>query len=281
MARTLIFCRENAQLGNRLIVYAHLLAAARERGWNLINPTFEPYADWFEGTVSRPHGRSLLAVRLAWQLGKVTAILSGGLIARARARGDIHVDLEAVVPAAELQRARWLLLQGFKIRCPTWSSHQAAGLREFFRPIKTYRQPAEGGIADLRSRADVVVGIHVRQGDYAQHLGGRYFYSCAQYAHFMSCMREQLAPRSVAFVVCTHVPLNHADFAGFTWALGPGNTAADLHALSLCDYIVGPPSSFSAWAAFHGATRLAHVRSAQQQLALTDFLIPTHPDIRD
>jgi hypothetical protein len=69
--RSLVLCQENAQLGNRLMVYAHLLAAAGERGWNLLNPTFEPYADLFVGTSSRPHGRSVFAVRCAWQTGKI------------------------------------------------------------------------------------------------------------------------------------------------------------------------------------------------------------------
>lgn len=281
MHRTLVFCRENAQLGNRLMVYAHLLAAARERDWELINPTFEPYADLFVGTKSRPHGRSMLAVRSAWQVGKVLAPLSCGRLARARARRTIEVDLQATVLAAEARQARWLLLQGFRIHCPQWVAHQAAGLRQFFMPIETQRQPAETLITQQRQRADVVVGVHIRQGDYAAHLGGRYFYDTTQYAALMRRMQQMLAPRTVAFVLCTHVPLMNTPFADFTWVPGPGQVLADLHTLSLCDYILGPPSSFSAWAAFHGATRLLRVTSAAQEFTLDDFTYEAFPDTRD
>jgi hypothetical protein len=92
----------------------------------------------------------MLAVRCAWQAGKVLAPLSRGRIARARARNTRMVDLESVVLAAEAGRARWLLLQGFRIRCPQWVARQAPGLRAFFTPIDVHRQPAEALIAAQR-----------------------------------------------------------------------------------------------------------------------------------
>jgi len=277
--RSLVFCRENAQLGNRLIVYAHLLAAARERDWELVNPTFEPYADLFVGTKPRPHGTSMLAVRWAWQMGKLVSPLTCGRLARVRARGTAEVDLETTMPAAEANGARWLLLQGFRIRCPHWVERQAAYLREFFMPLDAHRLPAEALITTMREQSDIVVGIHVRQGDYAQHLSGKFFYTIDQYVGFMRQVRALLAPSSVSFVVCTHVDLAPHTLAEFTWTRGPGSIAGDIHALSRCDYIIGPPSSFSAWAAFHGATRLLHVEEPHATWTLADFHRPLAPDI--
>ena len=278
MPGTLIFCRENAQLGNRLIVYAHLLAAARERGWKLVNPTFEPYADLFVGTKPRPHGRAMLPVRLAWQAGKILAPLSGGMLARARARGATEVDLQSTVLAAEARHAHWLLIQGFRVRCPQWVERQADHLRNFFTPLDEYRLPAVDRVNELRRKAEIVVGIHVRQGDYAQHLGGRFFYEFADYACFMRRVRALLAPRSVAFLVCSQTAQSPTALHDLTWAAGPGAAAADLHALSCCDLILGPPSSFSAWAAFRGQARLLQVMSLEQAWSLADFLPQLSPD---
>lgn len=279
--RRIVFCRENAQLGNRLIVYAHLLAAARERGWDLVNPTFEPYADLFVGTRSRPHGRAMLPVRLAWQAGKILAPLSGGILARARARGAVEVDLESSVPAAESRGARWLLIQGYRIRCPSWVAKQAAALRTFFTPIDAHRIPAEARVAELRARGDVVVGVHVRHGDYAEHLGGRYFYPIAEYAGFMRRVRDLLAPRNVAFLVCSQAAQPPEALHDLTWTPGPGAAAADLHALSCCDLILGPPSSFSAWAAFFGGKPLLRIEHRTQEFTLADFLPQPHPENLD
>ncbi len=281
MTCTLVFCRENAQLGNRLVVYAHLLAATLEHGWELVNPTFEPYADLFVGTKSRPHGKSMWAVRIAWQAGKLVAPISCGRVMRARARGVIEVDLQAALLTAEAGHARWLLLQGYRIRCPQWATRQASALRAFFTPIESHRLAAEARLAEVRARGEVVVGIHVRQGDYATHLNGLYYYSIAQYAQFMRRMQTLLAPRSVVFLVCTHVPIPEATLAEFAWAPGPGSAAADLHALAGCDYILGPPSSFSSWAAFHGATSLMRVSDPTRLFSLADFVRQDFPEAID
>jgi hypothetical protein len=42
-------------------------------------------------------------------------------------------------------------------------------------------------------------------------------------------------------------------FAGLDVHHGPGEPVEDLHALSLCDRLVGPPSTYSAWASFMNA----------------------------
>jgi hypothetical protein len=276
----LIFCRKNAQMGNRLVVYAHLLAAARERGWDLTNPTFEEYADGFVGTLPRPHGRAYFPVRVAWQLGKLGAPLAGGLLATARARGAVTVDLKAALDQAEAHRAQVLLVQGFAVRHAPYVERQAAWLRAFFRPIDAHRLPAEGCVADLRSPGVTVVGIHVRQGDYAQHLGGRFFYAHAQYAGFMRRIRDLLAPGQVRFLVCSQAPVPRAEFADLDWRPGPGSAVADMHALSLTDLILGPPSSFSVWAAFTGGNRLLALEAWDQPFTLADFVPVTAPEVK-
>ena len=278
MTRRIMLCRKNAQLGNRLMVYAHLLAACWERGWEPVNPTFEEYADGFTGTLPRPHGRSYPRVRLAWELGKIAGPLSFGRIVRARARNHRHMDLQQVVEAAEAGGARTLLLQGYHFRCPAWAANQAPRLREFFRPIDAHRLPAEAAVAALRARAPIVVGMHIRHGDYATHMDGRFFYSIERYLGFMVRMRELLAPSPVAFLVCSNVDIPKAQLDEFTWAPGPGAVVADLHALSLCGYVLGPPSSFSSWSAFAGGTRLLRIEDAERPFTLADFARQDAPE---
>ena len=38
--RYLIIANKTGQLGNRLVIYAHMLAAGFERGWTVLNPSF-------------------------------------------------------------------------------------------------------------------------------------------------------------------------------------------------------------------------------------------------
>ena len=47
----------------------------------------------------------------------------------------------------------------------------------------------------------------------------------------------------------------------------------DLYALSLCDYILGPPSTFSMWASFYGKKPLRIVSYKDEAISLHEFKI--------
>lgn len=298
MRRWMILCRKNGQLGNRLMVYAHVLAAARERGWILLNPTFAEYSDDFagprrhlagstsvhaaEGLPVAPWKRSAAyaATRCLYQTCKPLRPLSAGRITYVRARNSAHVDLAEALTAAETGGTRLLLLQGYHLRHAEWARTHAAWLRAFFRPLARHRAAAEPVVAGLRARAEVVVAIHIRHGDYAQHLAGRFFYSVAQYRVLMRRMVELLAPRRVGFLVCSNAVHGTDDFADFIHVRGPGGVYSDLHALSQCDFILGPPSSYSSWAAFSGGTRLLRIEDPQLPFGLQDFTVQDAPETR-
>lgn len=123
-----------------------------------------------------------------------------------------------------------------------------------------------------RKDSDIIVGVHIRKGDYKEWLGGRYYYDDEAYESFMSQMESQLAPRSVKFFLSTNgdvsdvMTRNHQ-----TFRIEQGNMAHDLYGLSRCDYIMGPPSTFSKWAALVGHVPLNHIYSSHEPLSLGHF----------
>ncbi len=120
--------------------------------------------------------------------------------------------------------------------------------------------------------------MHIRHGDYRQHLGGRFFYELPVYAGLMRQLAAALAPRRAVFLVCANAKWGPQDFAGLAIAPGPGHMVADLHALSRCDRVMGPPSSFSAWAAFHGRVPYLMIEDAERPIAPQDFRVQESPD---
>ncbi len=87
----------------------------------------------------------------------------------------------------------------------------------------------------------------------------------------MQQLVERFAPRSVAFLICTDATLRASDFPGFTVGFGPGHPVGDLCALSFCDRLIGPVSTFSSWASFHGDVPLCTLRQRGQKLADAHF----------
>lgn len=52
--------------------------------------------------------------------------------------------------------------------------------------------------------------------------------------------------------------------------------AEDLYSLSKADYIIGPPSSYSAWASLYGSVPLCFIEDSKADFSISDFI-----DIKD
>lgn len=291
----MVLSKKTGQLGNRLTVYAHCLAAARERGFRLWNPSFVEYAPFFVGPrarvgacdqvppedapAPRPWQRTIAygAARALYKSAKVLRYVSLGRLAVARARNEVPLDLRVVVDGALARGCRLLVLQGYHFRHHGWYAPHAAFIRSFLTPAQPWRDEGLAAVAQLRTRARVVVGVHIRHGDYRQHLGGRFFYEVPTYVRFMERMRELLGGEP-AFLVCSNARHAPDDFTGFTWAPGPGHLASDLQALAACDYILGPPSSFSSWAAHFGERPLLRIEDPAAAFTLAEFRPLATPD---
>jgi hypothetical protein len=47
----------------------------------------------------------------------------------------------------------------------------------------------------------------------------------------------------------------------------------DLYALARCDYIMGPPSTYTQWASFYGNQPLYHLRSGDDRVEREKFRV--------
>ena len=278
-----------------MLVFAHAIAAARERGWRLVNPSFCEYADGFAGPAGNLAGAEAIrpqrayttweragcyaAWRLAYKPTHLLPELLPGLVMKARARRGRWHDFRAILPPAEEAGCRLLFAQGFHFRAHDWVPRHVAFIRAFLAPVAELRAPAERLARALARPGRTLVGVHIRHGDYAQHMGGAFFYPQAAYARAMRALQERIG--ACAFIVCSNAPQDPALFAGLDWAPGPGHLVSDLHALACCDLVFGPPSSFSAWAAWHGGARLARMRHVDHDPAPAEFVAEPWPEHAD
>lgn len=123
-------------------------------------------------------------------------------------------------------------------------------------------------------RSKITVGVHMRGGDYRTYLGGKYFYEPQIYLEYMHQMNRLLAAenKQARFLLCTNEKTDPTLFGGLDVVMQKGNCMlTDLYGLSSCDYIIGPPSTFSQWASFWGKTPLRVLYSANEPLFLSDF----------
>jgi hypothetical protein len=104
----------------------------------------------------------------------------------------------------------------------------------------------------------LLIGVHIRQGDdYRGWIGGKYYFSAAQYTAVMRRIHTDLAGRPHYFCVCSDALIDTAELQGLPVWYERGAPEDDFVALSKCDYVVGPPSTFGTWSAFLGGAKRA------------------------
>jgi hypothetical protein len=54
---------------------------------------------------------------------------------------------------------------------------------------------------------------------------------------------------------------------------GPGSVVGDLYALARCDYIMGPPSTYTQWASFYGNRPMLCLESKDQRIDRDQFQV--------
>lgn len=153
--------------------------------------------------------------------------------------------------------------------CPWYTSLDDDIPEKYHEVIKRYFMPAENICSDVDCIFDreytnnVIIGVHIRRGDYSTWHGGRYYYSLEQYANCCKLLMNLFSDKNkkCIFFLSSNEKLeldsSWKDIPFFK--LSSSSPISDLYALSKCSYIIGPPSTFSSWASFFGKVPLAFI----------------------
>ena len=117
------------------------------------------------------------------------------------------------------------------------------------------------------------IAVHIRRGDYAIWLKGKYFYPDAVYISAIEQILSLIGAKAQIAIFTDDRSLNRGAFrAAFDRVIFPGSTShADHYLMSHCDYIVGPPSTFSMWASYIGQTMYCHINSPSDVISQDSF----------
>lgn len=147
-------------------------------------------------------------------------------------------------------------------------------LQRVFRPKEDIMQKAEAMIASLRKESDLVVGVHIRRGDYATWNDGRFFYELEEYRQFMLRIQQVYSDKKVVFFISSNEDFSLDTFESCNcrrFGKEPSGAILDLYTLALCDRITGPVSSYSRWASFIGEVPLCFLESKDQTFTEDSF----------
>ena len=297
----IIIGQKYGQLGNRIFLFSHFIGNAIEHGYIVFDPAFDEYSQYFSGTSNDPliwfprmlgneggdgtfHPRSFkrmitlifyemikrstwLMTKIGWNESKFHRIID---ISNVQFRSDddiFELNEEKFVKDA---RRKIVIIKGWLFRDFGSFNAHAEELRMFFQPVRAIRDRVDTELREWKKDIDILIGVHMRQGDYRSYCNGKYFFDQKEYAGIMEKTKELFKGKNVRFLVCSDENVN-LENCPFDHVVGPGKMVDDLYALSKCDYIIGTYSTYSMWATFLGNNRMYMILDPKKPIILNDF----------
>lgn len=120
------------------------------------------------------------------------------------------------------------------------------------------------------------IALHIRRGDYSGYAGGRFYYSDEIYLNKVRELCRIIKTDDIRLIICTNDSELNKDLYASEYpdtVVSKENFTTDHQLMAACDYIIGPPSSFSMWASFLGQTPCMHIYKPDEKLTKNDFVI--------
>ena len=290
MFKTLLIYCDYGRLGNRLHTHANALAWCIENNYNLINLSFSEYAGLFNNLPKHNSGNlhqnenfifKSLSSRLFRNFLRRLLLSSKWLERLEWIINQIRPSNNEALLESDLSRQikpnKINLIRHWDISSSNAIKFQQHKIRNYLSPNKKFVVSTEKIIADLRSKYDCIVGVHARRGDYATYLDGIHYHSWETYLNWAKETKQVLhlsGKKNVGFIICSNEEPKCSIFENQTFHFTSGKEImVDIHLLSLCDYNLGPPSSFGTWISWYGKVSRLVVNHQTKITSLDQFEI--------
>lgn len=265
----IIIARKYGQTCNRLFQYAHFYAYCREHNIKLFNPTFRDLRKYF-GVQDKNSERAHILSVLYYLPKMLLCLITGKFL-------NINSE-EKNIKAQEILKNGDHLVWGWGFRNHRNFVKHADEIKQYFAINTDLVKKTSLEFESRRKEFDIAVGVHIRRGDYKIWAEGRYYYENDSYVSFMKKMAELFPQKRILFVVCSNENLDEKKYSDFEtknrklW-FPRQDFINELFLLSRCDWIIGPPSTYSHWASFYGSAPCLHLISKEQNINLSEFKV--------
>jgi hypothetical protein len=164
-----------------------------------------------------------------------------------------------------LRDSKYIFIGGWMLRHNPGFDKASEELKILFTPKEYYLQRINALITSNRQNIDLLIGVHVRRGDYKDHFGGIYYYDTDVYRQRMLELKKMFPEKKIKFLVCSNEKLNAAQFKDMDVVFGSGEQIEDMYSFAFCDFLIGPPSTFTAWASFWGKVPLQFIMDPHEK----------------
>ena len=276
----IIIVSKEGQLANRLAHASAFIANALAYEYKLVHCFFEDYYPYFSESLQLqkkilrvPFKKKKKIIRFFQ--GMISLFMRGIVKLRITHLPFLQVidymKYEQGIPVYNLNddtfiekaKSKIVLVHGWMFRDRINQLKYRNYLVKIFTPNKEYISRVDHFYSNYRKRNDVLIGVHIRRGDYRKFNNGVWFYELSDYYNKMKeiAALSMFSGKKIGFVICSdekQIDLIPDD--NFEIYFEERHFIVDLYLLAKCDYIIGPPSTFSIWASFYGSVPLYMIK---------------------
>ena len=272
MRKLIILKHGGGELANQLWNYVSIYAYGLEIGAQVENPSFfehhasftllpqeniitRMYSFFFRTPRRRSHPLNRVA-RFKYAFYAYTIVLTHKKCVYSSDNMENRVTLlpPTISSSLQLSTCETTYFTGWLFRNPQGLRIFRAELISLFKPIKRIESRVDQFMKPLRTQYKNVIGVHIRQGDYATFKKGIYL---IPQARIRTILEEYITQNSLKrdetlFVITSDGLINLDVFDSLKVVVSRENFVTDLFILSKMDAIIGSESTFGAFASWYG-----------------------------
>ena len=285
----IIIVDKQGQLANRLFVFTSFIALCEESSVKVYYPGFYDYADYFSATstgnlIQYPikHNKKKLLINRINQICYHVLLRCYNYLEKLKIKETSWYYLHNFSTdnidkfVAQLSINKFILCRGWVYTNKNrWLYREKVS--NYFRLKPDLGSPVEAFYKQHLSNTEIILGVHIRRGDYETFLDGKYFYDFKTYKLYLTKLLSLIdSQKTIKILFSSNEVIPESFLKSFrNYVIAPGNQIIDLYLLSRCTHIIGPPSTYSMWASFIGMVPLFKIESKDSfdSLNIEDFYV--------
>lgn len=236
----MIFVRDKGQMCNNILQYGHMYAWGREHNRKTVSMRFAYKYQYFKICNTKYH----------WFITYLFAKWGAGLGLIPRVTFPFEKGADIAPLEQKLLTYRNCIAEGWRVEFPELFLKYKSEIIDLFSFKPEISEKVKARMKECDNESALRLGVHIRRGDYARWMEGKFFYEDEVYINYIKEFVDSHKGENVAVYLCSNDPLisveRYRHSIGMTRLFQlNGNGPEDLCLLSLCDYIIGPPSTYS------------------------------------
>ncbi len=263
------------QLANRIYDFSTFIAFSIENNERLIYPFFNEFKEYFLLNENVLLTKKIWLVDKPWKLKGFKLLVKVLNLLRNNGSNisSFHHNSSVLDISGFKTKTNFSLFEGGWYTDYNSFVKNEEILKSTFSIKEPYARNVKNIIEPAKVKYDILVGVHIRRGDYIDFLGGKFYFTDEVYKQKMSLFQSLFPDKNVGFLICSNEEINYEKFEEFNIVKPTNFFIEDMYSLAGCDYLLGPPSTFTMWASFYGNTPLYKIHSKEDIFELKDFVV--------